>query len=310
MGRTRKKTHQEFIKEMQTKHPNLTILSEYYNSQTRMKYRCNKCGLIWVATASKLSAGRGCPQCAGNKLKSHSEFVEQVKKINPNIDVISQYKSTAYKVSFKCKVCGYEWSTKPGSVLRGKGCYMCGKKHMGEKNRKPSFEFEEEIKKINPSIKLLEPYQNDKTKILCKCVTCNEEWFTWPSGLKSGHGCPYCSFSHGEAKIKNILSSYNITFISQYKFNDLLGIGNRQLSYDFYLPEYNLLIEYQGKQHKQPIAYFGGEETFKRQKEHDRRKREYAFQHNIKLLEIWYYENIENKLKETLNLETVTTTGC
>ena len=86
MGRTRKKTHQEFIKEMQIKHPNLTILSEYYNSQTRIKYRCNKCGLIWAATASKLSAGRGCPQCAGNKLKSHSEFVKQVKKINPNIN--------------------------------------------------------------------------------------------------------------------------------------------------------------------------------------------------------------------------------
>ena len=58
-----------------------------------------------------------------------------------------------------------------------------------------------------------------------------------------------------KAKIKNILSSYNITFISQYKFNDLLGIGNRQLSYDFYLPEYNLLIEYQGKQHFASVEY-------------------------------------------------------
>lgn len=310
MGRTRKKTHQEFIKEMQIKHPNLTILSEYYNSQTRIKYRCNKCGLIWMATASKLSAGRGCPQCAGNKLKSHSEFVKQVKEINPNIDVISQYKSTAYKVSFKCRICGYEWCTRPGSVLKGKGCYWCGKKSMGKKLTKSPEVFQQEIKKVNPNIQLLEKYQKDEIKILCKCLICDEEWYAFPSGLQAGHGCPYCKLSRGETKIRNILELYNITFISQYKVEELFGIGGRKLSYDFYLPDYNLLIEYQGKQHKQPIEYFGGEETFRRQKEHDRRKREYAFQHNIKLLEVWYYENIEDKLRENLNLETVTTTGC
>ena len=101
MGKMIKKTHQEFIKEMGIKHPHLTILNEYYNSKTRIKYKCNKCGLIWEAAASKLSMGRGCPQCAGNKLKSHNEFIEQVSLINPNIEVMSQYKSTAYKVSFK-----------------------------------------------------------------------------------------------------------------------------------------------------------------------------------------------------------------
>nr|DAJ39017.1 MAG TPA: restriction enzyme [Caudoviricetes sp.] len=265
---SRKKTHQEFIKEMQIKHPNLTILSEYYNAHTRIKYKCNKCGLVWNATASKLSLGRGCPQCAGNKLKSHNEFITQVKKINPNIDVTSQYVSTSRKVSFKCKVCGYEWLTRPGSILRGKGCYWCGKKNMGQKRTKSPEIFKQEIKKINPNIQL------------------------------------------GEIEIKNILKLYNITFISQYKVKKLLGVRGRYLSYDFYLPEYNLLIEYQGKQHKQPIKYFGGEEMFKKQKEHDRRKREYAFRHNIKLLEIWYYENIEDKLKKNLNLETVTTTGC
>ena len=50
-------------------------------------------------------------------------------------------------------------------------------------------------------------------------------------------------------------------------------------------------------------------ELFEYVKEHDRRKKEYAERHNIQLLEIWYNENIEQKLKETLNLETVETTG-
>ena len=77
----------------------------------------------------------------------------------------------------------------------------------------------------------------------------------------------------------------------------------------FYLLDYNLLIEYQGEQHKKVVDFFGGEEGFKIRQEHDNRKKKYAKEHNIQLLEIWYNEDIEQKLKETLNLETVETTG-
>ena len=105
------------------------------------------------------------------------------------------------------------------------------------------------------------------------------------------------------------LRGSNIKYISQYKFNDLTGLNGGLLSYDFYLPQYNILIEYQGKQHKMPIEYFGGQETFKIQKEHDKRKREYAFKHHIKLIEVWYYEDANEKLAKSLNIETLTTTG-
>ena len=88
----------------------------------------------------------------------------------------------------------------------------------------------------------------------------------------------------------------------QKKFNNLFGINNGLLSYDFFLPKYNLLIEYQGEQHDRPIKYFGGEEQFKIQKEHDNRKRKYAMKNNMQLLEIWYYDfdNIENILNSYL----------
>ena len=102
-----------------------------------------------------------------------------------------------------------------------------------------------------------------------------------------------------------------ITFFKDY---NLRGVNNGILSYDFYLPMYNLFVEFQGEQHKRPIDFFGGEEKFKVQQEHDKRKREYAKEHNINLLEIWYYDfsNIEEILTKTLNnlkLESVTTTG-
>ena len=85
----------------------------------------------------------------------------------------------------------------------------------------------------------------------------------------------------------------------------MLGVHNGLLSYDFYIPNYNYLFEFQGRQHEEPIDFFGGEEQFKIQQEHDRRKREYAKEHNINLLEIWYYDidNIEDILTKTLNLK-------
>ena len=79
----------------------------------------------------------------------------------------------------------------------------------------------------------------------------------------------------------------------------MIGLKEGLLSYDFYLPKYNLLIEYQGEYHDGSV-HKETKERFERQQEHDRRKREYAERNNIKLLEIWYwdFDNIEEILKE------------
>lgn len=118
--------------------------------------------------------------------------------------------------------------------------------------------------------------------------------------------CPECQFSKGEKRIEEWLNINNFIkgedYIPQKEFDGLTGLGNSNLSYDFYLPNYNLLIEYQGEQHEKPIDFFGGEKQFKKQQEHDRRKKEYANNNKIKLLPIWYwnYENIESILNKKL----------
>ena len=52
-----------------------------------------------------------------------------------------------------------------------------------------------------------------------------------------------------EIKIEKILKNNDIRFKPQYKYEGLFGLGGGLLSYDFYLPDYNLLIEYQGEYH-------------------------------------------------------------
>ena len=74
------------------------------------------------------------------------------------------------------------------------------------------------------------------------------------------------------------------------------------LSYDFFLPNHNILIEYQGEFHDGNNA-IQTKSGLKRQQEHDRRKRESAKENGIKLLEIWYwdFDNIDEILKKELN---------
>lgn len=146
---------------------------------------------------------------------------------------------------------------------------------------------------------------NCKSKWLCKC-DCGNECIVITSQLTTGKtkSCG-CLKSGGELDIINFLSLYNTKFVFQKTFNDLYGVGNGKLSYDFYLPNSNLLIECQGQQHEKPIEIFGGEEQFKIQQEHDRRKREYAKNNGYKLLEIWYYDygKIEEILSKELELD-------
>ena len=138
------------------------------------------------------------------------------------------------------------------------------------------------------------------------CENCNKEYQTSPKEFTRrgrSKNCLTCGFSKGENKISEYLIYKNIKYTTQKTFDFLVGINNGLLSYDFYLADYNLLIEYQGEFHDGNTR-FKKDTYYDRQQEHDKRKREYAKDHNIKLLEIWYwdYDNIEEILNKELDL--------
>ena len=71
------------------------------------------------------------------------------------------------------------------------------------------------------------------------------------------------------------------------------------------MPDYNLLLECQGEQHEHFCkGMHENKSDFKRQQEHDRRKFNYALEHNYIPMEIWYwdYDNIEEILIRELGL--------
>jgi Zn finger protein HypA/HybF involved in hydrogenase expression len=119
--------------------------------------------------------------------------------------------------------------------------------------------------------------------------------------ITQNQGCPLCSpISIGEDKINKFLIKEKIGYIKQKTFE---GCKDKKLlKFDFYLPKYNICIEFDGKQHYEPIEFFGGKEGFIEIQKRDIIKNEYCKNNNIELIRILYYENIENKLTELLKL--------
>jgi hypothetical protein len=121
--------------------------------------------------------------------------------------------------------------------------------------------------------------------------------------------CPRCAKSKGEIETENILVRYETNYISQYRFKDCKY--KRPTPFDFYLPEHNCCIEYNGVQHYKPSDFSynhknveESKKTFEIQVENDNIKRDYCLKNNIELIEIpyWDFDNIEQILVEKLSL--------
>ena len=297
-----KKTTEEFKREMKEINKNIEILGEHINDKTKIKCRCKIDGYEWEATPSNLLSGKGCPKCYENiKKLTHEEFINRMKEINNNIEVLEEYTDNKTKIKCRCKKDGYEWEVIPNSLLRGIGCPKCA-----GKNKKTTKDFKQEIKEINDNIEILGEYVNARTKIKCKCKIDGYEWETRPDNLLGGKGCPKCNESKGEKRIGKYLDSKNIEYKSQYKFNDCRS--KFKLPFDFYIPNLNIAIEYDGEYHYM-IINIGKNDTYERAfnrfvegKIRDTIKTIYCKENNIKLIRIPYteYDNIEKILEKEL----------
>ena len=300
----RRKTHEEFIRDFYEKNihaKNIEILSKYKKSNIKIKCRCRVDDYEWEVKPNDLLKGYGCPKCSGLIKLTHEEFVNKMKQVNFNIEVLGEYINSRTKIKVRCRVDGYEWSASPNNLLRGYGCPKCSKKI---KNKTTEY-FKQELKKINSDIEILGEYKGNDVKIKCRCLNDNYIWYTTPSILLSGSGCPKCNISKGEKRIMKFLNNKNIMYIyDEGYFKDLKGIGERLLRPDFIIEDRKIWIEFDGEQHFR-IKTFGrskesAKEQFKITQENDKIKNEYAKANGWKLIRIpyWEYDRIEEILEK------------
>ena len=123
--------------------------------------------------------------------------------------------------------------------------------------------------------------------------------------LTRGHtlSCGCRHKSKWEILIDDLLTNLNIKFIPQKRFSDCMNQkGTDMLPFDFYLPDHNIIIEYDGEHHFQPVKGWGGEEKFKITQQNDLIKTNYCKLNNINLLRIPYTYTEDDIKNEVLNI--------
>ena len=294
----------------------------------------------WKASIGNRNQGKGCPYLTGNAIwpgfndlaATNPELAAQWHTtkngdLKPAQATVSTDKKVWWLLSYdvpidypveylRGKHFDFEWKASINSRNRGTGCpYLAGKAVW------PGFN---DLATTNPELAAQwHPTKNGNLRPTQVTANSNRKvWWLYPyddpnTGKHSvfewqatvynrnnGAGCPYLTMYKGEEYIKQYLQENNTVYYAQQKFSNLFGINNGKLSYDFAIPDAKsrfILIEYNGIQHYESDEFFGGEEQFKKQQEHDRRKREYAKQHGYKLITIKYTYDTYEKVAEYLD---------
>lgn len=156
------------------------------------------------------------------------------------------------------------------------------KKNLERKPLKTQEEFVEQLKNTNNKIVPFGSYSKSRDKMSFKCLICGRTWEARIDHvLYDDSGCPHCKISKGERKVEQYLKNNNMKYHKQHTFEDCKDIS--YLPFDFYLPDHNMCIEYDGEQHVRPAF---GEKSFYKTILHDGMKNNYCKWNNINLIRI------------------------
>lgn len=316
-------TQTQFIDRSILKHGYIYDYSKvvYKSTKDKVIITCKEHG-DFLQLPSGHMVGKGCPKCGtikgiGQITKSKEKFIEEANKIHDNkynYDKIN-YINSKLKVKINCPVHG-TFDQLPTNHLKGVGCYKCSLTTRGSGRLKRSFE------KFLIQCKIVHGDKYDYSQVeynstfedICiRCIEHNTFFYQRPTVHSSGAtGCKQCikSESKGEKSIRLWLDSNNIKFEREKTFKSCKLTVNGAMRFDFYLPDYNLLIEYDGEQHyKINSLWFGKnkEKEFKTIQSRDIFKNQWAKDNGYNLLRIPYFKfkNIDELLFKELQCLTL-----
>lgn len=248
-----------------------------------------------------------CPECAKESYRSARcqslDYIKDRMFKEYNITIIdNNYINNEEKLKFICnkhKDKGVQYKSWGNMQTKAHPCIYCSKELVIQNSRKSNDSFIKEVNEIHGSkYTVISEYKGSHKKVDVYCTKCNSVFSIKASHLLAGHGCGICTKSIGEERIKEFLDNNNVNYIREHRFEDCRGI-KRLLPFDFYIPQFNICIEYQGVQHYQPVDIFGGIKAFKTQQTNDCLKKQYCESKHIKLIEIPYWK--QNQINNILS---------
>lgn len=319
----------KWIERVQKIHGNFYDYSKVFFEKGTVKVEivCPKHG-SFLQRPSQHMFGSKCKKCShARKGKCKLTFEDWSKRANIKHNYFFDYSLVEFKSSMDniqviCPDHG-EFTTSLKLHLKNKngGCKGCRK--ISKPNYPSEIYFVDHNERIQKIIEELFIIHNGKynydfscfkkcgDKFIAKCSIHGDFYTNLVSHRSFSRGCPKCNtiYSKGEENIKNLLNKYQIKFEEQKKFDFMISPNSgRKFVFDFYLPDYNLLIEFDGEQHFKPYRWKDKQralEKFEKIQLNDNMKNELTKKYNISLLRIKYNENIEEKLILCLNLYSI-----
>ena len=281
----------------------LTIIDFITVERNRQKCVCKcECVNTTLAFFNELENGhrKSCGCIKTNALEKYKYLIGQ--KINNWIVLDLKHNGKICKAICECR-CGTIKEINIYNLINGasKDC-GCGRKKMLSDTRTKDLTGQRFGRLV--VVQMLK--NSDKfNRRLYRCTCdCGNEIITSSLCLIGGHthSCG-CITSTANASINALLNSLKIGFESEY----VVSIDGHNLRFDFYLEEYNLMIEYDGEQHYIPVNFGKWNDTELQQKfeiiqKYDQLKNNYCEDNNIELLRIpyWEKENIEKIINNHL----------
>ena len=287
------------VKEYMNKEGYELLSKTYRDNREKLEVRCpygHQYGVSWSNFYSRKSR---CPYCYGRYL-TYEQVRAYIQETGSEL-ISDTYVNAHTHLNVKCK-CGNIYPITWNNYKNGKRCPKCCHNRKIDINYVKDFALKEGYEVLSSE------YTNAYGKITFKCN--HEHVFTIPwCYFQSGTRCLYCRNSKGEEKVANFLNKNNIKNIPQHTFSDCFYNEKGSLRFDFYLPEMNTIIEYDGKQHFEPVDFAGkgkewAEKQYKECVKKDAIKNRYCFEHNIRLIRIpyWNIDSIDVILTKELNL--------
>ena len=294
--------------------------NDYIDCNTKnLEFICKSCSNLYITSLLLYKLGTGvCPDC-GQKIaqasRKSSITKDKYRRYCEKCDALNYTKTlsksdfeniqTSDKISFNCPKHGYIEQSSTHFLNGESICYKCAIESRAEQARLNYNDVAAIIDSKNNNV-LLNPEEyikNDVRNLNVLCGSCKRPFITslviYNNNIDGK--CPDCSEkSYGEYVISLILDKYDVKYTRQEVF-DKTCCDKKPLPFDFYLPGYNLCIEYDGEGHYTPCF---GKDHFMSTILHDAMKNWYCRWNNINLLRIpyWEFNNLESILVKQLNL--------
>ena len=278
----------------------------------RVKVQCDFCGkeydMAWYHYKESENKGRknACYNCRHDKRYKNDLSQRQESLYKQTLDACNkkgyilisnkeEIKNNTTYIKFLCPLHG-EHEMRINNLINGKGCPICNFEKANKRHQLSTDEVESRINYCNGVLLNKEDYINQYTKNLnIECPWCRKPFTTSLINFTQhgGQACPECEskMSLGERKIKCYLEDNNILFEREKWFSDCRDI--KPLPFDFYLPDFQICIEFDGEQHFEDGHFNHSKLDYVQM--HDSIKNDYCKNNNIKLVRIpyWDFKNIE-----------------